>query len=68
MAAMAALCMFALLGSSDLANAQGNSKHKQMKNEQKAARQAQELEAQRVQLEAQRRAEPPPEDTTDYEE
>ena len=38
MAAVAALGIFALLGSSNLANAQGNSKHKQMKNEQKAAK------------------------------
>lgn len=57
MAVMAALGMFALLGSSDLASAQGNSKHKQMKNEQKAERQAQKLERERAQLEAQRRAE-----------
>jgi len=57
MVAVTILGIFALLGSSNVASAQGNSKHKQVKNEQKAARQAQKLEAQRVQLEAQRQAE-----------
>ena len=57
MAAIAALGIFGVLGSSDLASAQGNSKHKQMKNEQKAERQAQKLERERAQLEAQRQAE-----------
>ena len=56
MAATAALGIFAVLGSSDLANAQGNSNRGE-KNERKAARQAQKLEQQRARLEAQRQAE-----------
>lgn len=56
MAATAALGMFAVLGCSVLANAQGNS-NKEMKNERKAAKQAQKLEQQRAQFEARRQAE-----------
>ena len=61
-AAMAALGILGLLGSSDLASAQGNSKHErsnheQMKNEQKSAKKAQRIEQQRVRYEAQRHAE-----------
>ena len=56
MAAAAALGIFALLGSAEVANAQGNS-HRGMKNERKAQKEAQKLEQQRARLEAQRQAE-----------
>jgi type II secretory pathway pseudopilin PulG len=55
-AATAALGMFAVLGCSVVANAQGNS-NKGMKNERKAAKQALKLEQQRARYEAQRQAE-----------
>ena len=55
-AATAALGIFAVLGSSELANAQGNS-NKGMKNERKAERQALKIEQQRARLESQRQAE-----------
>ncbi len=55
-AATAALGIFTIIGSSELANAQGNS-NKGMKNERKAEKQARKLEQQRTQLEAQRQAE-----------
>jgi hypothetical protein len=56
MAATAALGMFVVLGSSELADAQGNS-NREMKNERKAAKHAQKLEQQRIRLEQQRQAE-----------
>jgi hypothetical protein len=54
-AAMAVLGIFAVLGSGESANAQGNS-HKG-KDEKKAAREAQKVEQERVRFEAQRQAE-----------
>ena len=57
MAAIAALGIFTVFGSNELANAQGNSKHKEMRNERKAERRAQKLEQQRVRLEQLRQAE-----------
>jgi hypothetical protein len=55
-AAIAALGIFTFFGSSELANAQGNS-NKGMKNERKAEKQARKLEQQRARIEAQRQAE-----------
>ncbi len=54
--ATAALGIFTIIGSSELANAQGQS-NKGMKNERKTAKKEQKLEKQRAQLEAQRQAE-----------
>jgi hypothetical protein len=55
-AATAVLGIFAVLGTSELANAQGNS-NKGMKNERKAAKQAQKHERERARIEAARQAE-----------
>jgi hypothetical protein len=55
-AATAALGIFTIIGSSELANAQGNS-NKAMKNERKAEKQARKLEQQRARFETQRQAE-----------
>ncbi len=56
MAATVALGMFAVLGSSELASAQGNS-NRQAKNDRKAAKQAHKVAQQRERFEAQRQAE-----------
>lgn len=52
----AVLGIFTIIGSSELANAQGNS-NRGMKNERKAEKQARKMEQQRAQMEAQRQAE-----------
>src|SRR5688500_18533862 len=57
MAAIAALGIFIVFGSAELADAQNSSRHREMKNERKAERRAQKLEQQRVRLEQMRQTE-----------
>lgn len=56
MAATVALGIFAVLGTSELANAQGNS-NKEMKNDRKAAKQAEKVAAENARIDALRQAE-----------